>query len=164
MPKNVTQARFERYSLIAQQFGARTVVFQQAAARLLDLNVTQLECLQLIRHLGPLTASDLAREIGITQASISAVVAKLIERKLIAKQPSPKDKRIRLLRLTDGSADFVDAIYDKHVARMKAIIGGISDAELDIALGFMQVVEQEMKLTAIELNRSASARASCQAE
>lgn len=157
MPKNVTQARFEQYSLIAQKFGARTVLFQQAAARLLDLNVTQLECLQLIRHLGPLTASALAREIGITQASISAVVAKLIDRELVARHPSSEDKRMRLLQLTEGTTGYVDAIYDRHVARMKAIIEDIPEAELNIALGFMQIVEKEMRLTAIEMNERASA-------
>lgn len=156
MPKNVTHARFERYSLIAQQFGARTVMFQQAAARLLDLNVTQLECLQLIRHLGPITASDLAREIGITQASMSAVVGRLIERRLVSRNRSSDDKRRRLLQLTEGTAAFVDAVYDRHVARMKAIIDGISETELDSALSFMQILEKEMRMTAIEMNKSAS--------
>ena len=158
MPEKVIHARFERYSRIAQQFGARTVMFQQAAARLLGLNVTQLECLQLIRHFGPLTASDLAREIGITQASISAVVAKLIERGLVARSRSSQDKRMHLLQLTAGTAEFVDAVYNKHVARMKTIIDGISDAELNGALAFMQILEREMRLTAIEMNKSASAR------
>ncbi len=157
MPRKVVHARFERYSRIAQQFGARTVMFQQAAARLLGLNVTQLDCLQLIRHLGPLTASDLAREIGITQASISAVVAKLIERGLVARNRSSEDKRRQLLELTAGTAEFVDAIYKEHVARMTSILDGISDAELDVALAFMQMLEEEMKHTAIEMNKSASA-------
>ncbi|MBT0668941.1 MarR family transcriptional regulator [Novosphingobium profundi] len=155
MPKNVAHARFERYSLIAQQFGARTVMFQQAAARLLDLNVTQLECLQLIRHLGPITASDLAREIGITQASMSVVVGRLIERRLVSRNRSSDDKRRRLLQLTEGTAAFVDAVYDRHVARMKAIIDGISETELDSALSFMQILEKEMRTTAIEMNKSA---------
>lgn len=149
-------ARFERYSHIAQRFGARTVMFQQAAARLLGLNVTQLECLQLIRHLGPLTAAELAREIGITQASVSVVVARLLERKLVARHRSVADKRRRLLELTAGTADFVDAVYDSHVARMIALLDRFSDAELDTSLAFMKALEDEMKLSAIEMNTRAA--------
>jgi len=40
----MSSERFERYVLIAQRFGARTVLFQEAAARRLGLTATQLEC------------------------------------------------------------------------------------------------------------------------
>ncbi len=156
MPVKAVTARFERYSQIAQQFGARTVMFQEAAARLLDLNVTQLECLQLIRHLGPLTAAELAREIGITQASVSAVVTRLMERKLVARHRSVTDKRRRLLELTPGTVDFVDSVYDSHVARMIALLDRFSEAELDTSFAFMQALEEEMKLSAIEMNSRAA--------
>jgi hypothetical protein len=48
---------------------------------------------------------------------------------------------MRLLQLTVGTAEFVDAVHDKHVARMKTIIDDISDAEIDGALALMRIFE-----------------------
>ncbi|MAQ17485.1 MAG: hypothetical protein CMN30_22155 [Sandaracinus sp.] len=144
--------RFHRYVLVAQRFGARTVLFQEAAARCLGLTGTQLECFQLVRHGGPMTAAELARETGLTQASLSAIIDRLVRGEFLDREQDPSDRRRWLLSPRDGAVDRVDAIYVDHVRRTTALLGEYSDQELDAALRFMDRLAEELQLTAVELS------------
>jgi DNA-binding MarR family transcriptional regulator len=145
--------RFARYLVCAQRFGARTVLFQEAAARRLDLSGTQLECFQLVRHIGPLTAAELARETGLTQPSISLVVDRLVDAKFLDRKQDPADRRRWILTARRAAITRVDAIYVAHARRTATLLDQYSDRELDAALRFMDTLAEELKLTAIELGR-----------
>jgi len=148
----MSSERFERYALVAQRFGARTVLFQEAAARHLDLTATQLECFQLVRHEGPLTASDLAQETGLTQASLSVVVDKLVAGGFVNREQDRTDRRRWLLRAHSDAITRVDAVYTTHAARTAALLDDYGDDEFDAALRFMERLAAELALTTTELS------------
>ncbi len=148
----MSRERFERYVLIAQRFGARTVLFQVAAARRLELTATQLECFQLVRNEGPLTASNLAQETGLTQASLSIIVDKLVARAFLSREQDRSDRRRWLLRANPDAIARVDAIYVAHASRTADLLDDYSDSELDAALSFMERLTEELRLTTIELS------------
>jgi DNA-binding MarR family transcriptional regulator len=147
----MSRERFERYVIVAQRFGARTVLFQEAAARHLKLTATQLECFQLVRHEGPLTASDLARETGLTQASLSVAVDKLVAGGFVNREQDRTDRRRWLLRVDAEAIARVDAVYSAHAARTADLLDDYSDGEFDAALRFMDRLREELALTTIEL-------------
>lgn len=66
------------------------------------LTPVQAQTLLFIRHTKPFLASvgRLAAELGTTHATAIGVVDGLIRRGLVAKEPSPSDRRVTLLRLT----------------------------------------------------------------
>ena len=148
----MTTERFQRYVLIAQRFGARTVLFQDAAARRLELTATQLECFQLVRNEGPLTASNLARETGLTQASLSVIVDKLVARAFLSREQDRTDRRRWLLRANADAVAQVDAVYVAHASRTADLLNDYSDEELNAALHFMERLTDELRLTTIELS------------
>jgi DNA-binding MarR family transcriptional regulator len=150
----MSQARFDRYVVVAQRFGARTVLFQEAAARRLGLSGTQLECFQLVRNEGPLTAADLARETGLTQASLSVIIEKLVGGEFLSREQDPGDRRRWILKACRSAIARVDAIYTAHVIRATALLDEYSDEELDATLRFMGRLAEELKLTAIELSNA----------
>lgn len=149
-------SRFERYAVHAQRFGARTVLFQEAAARRLSLSGTQLECFQLVRHFGPLTAADLARETGLTQASLSVVVEKLVAERFLAREQDTSDRRRWMLKAELGAIDRVDGVYTAHAQRTAVLLNAYGEKEFDIALRFMDSLAEELRLTAIELSEASS--------
>lgn len=154
----MSRERFERYVLIAQRFGARTVLFQEAAARHLDLTATQLECFQLVRHEGPLTASYLARETGLTQASLSIIVDRLVAGGFVNREQDRTDRRRWLLRARADAITRVDAVYGAHAARTAVFLDDYSDGEFEAALRFMERLTQELALTTIELTMNGPTR------
>lgn len=147
----MSKERFDRYVVVAQRFGARTVLFQEAAARRLGLTATQLECFQLVRHEGPLTAAELARETGLTQASLSVIIDKLVDGKFLSREQDRADRRRWILKARPAAIARVDAVYVAHAKRTAAFLGDYSSDEFDAALRFMERLAEELKLTAIEL-------------
>jgi len=149
----VSGSRFDRYAIVAQRFGARTVLFQEAAARRLGLSATQLECFQLVRHEGPMTAADLARETGLTQASLSVIIDKLVRKSFLNREQDATDRRRWVLEAQSIATERVDAVHTAHARRTATLLDEYSEAEFDAALRFMATLAEELKLTAIELGQ-----------
>ena len=150
----MSRERFDRYVVVAQRFGARTVLFQEAAARCLGLSATQLECFQLVRHEGPLTASELARETGLTQASLSVIIDKLVDTQFLSREQDRADRRRWILKANPAAIALVDGVYVAHASRTAALLDDYSEKEFDASLRFMDRLADELKLTAIELVQS----------
>ena len=150
--------RFERYVVTAQRFGARTVLFQEAAARYLDLTSTQLECFQLVRHEGSLTAAVLARETGLSQAALSVIVDKLVAGAFLSREQDRTDRRRWLLQARPEAISRVEAVYAAHARRTAALLDEYSDEELGAALKFMDRLAKELALTTLELTDTFSTR------
>jgi len=144
-------APFERYLLVAQRFGARTVLFQEAAARHLDLSATQLECFQLVRHDGPMTASDLAQETGLTPAALSTIVDKLVALKYLIRNQDQTDRRRWILKVHPTAIRRVDAVYTAHADRTAALLENSPEKDLKAALSFIERLTEELRITTIEL-------------
>ena len=130
------------------------MLFQEATARRLGLSATQLECLQLVRHDGPMTAADLARETGLTQASLSVIIDKLFGNGFLSREQDPADRRRWVLEARSTAIERVDAVYTAHAHRTAALLDEYSEAEFGAALRFMVRLAEELKLTAIELGKS----------
>ncbi len=66
----------------------------------LDLTPTQLLMLFRLRDRNPVSAADLAREIGVRPQSISEIIRPLERRRLLKREASPQHRRILYTQLT----------------------------------------------------------------
>ena len=102
--------RPERAQLAAQfgegfrKTGSLMQLMGQAAADRIGLNATDLNCLNILSFSGELTAGDLARETGLTTASITGVADRLEEAGYVRRERDPKDRRRVVIRLVLESA------------------------------------------------------------
>ncbi|HEY7591564.1 MAG TPA: MarR family transcriptional regulator [Actinophytocola sp.] len=96
----------------------------------------------VIQHVvaGPLSITELAERMGVTQQAASKAVADLERRDLLTRRPSPADARAKLLHLTDhGRA----AVEGTRVRRAEL------EAELVREFGAQRVDEARELLAAI---------------
>jgi DNA-binding MarR family transcriptional regulator len=72
----------------------------------------------VFQHLvpGPLSVSDLARRLGVSQQAASQQVADLERRDLVRRRPDPGDKRARPVELTRRAWRAVEAARDERAA------------------------------------------------
>ena len=154
----MSRDRFGRYVVLAQRFGARVVFFQSAAARHLDLTATELQCFRLVQHEGPVTASDLAQETGLTRASISVVIDKLVARGFLHREQDCTDRRSWLLEVDQATIVRVDAVYAAHARRVEKLLEEYSDQEFEVVLRFMDLFADELKATAIQLAKKPASK------
>ena len=94
-----------------------------------ELSLRQISCLDLIQRLEEPTPSDLARELGITKPSVSALVARLLTAGLIRKERSHRDARSFHLHLTEKGVALMDAHQRSHAAIAQHLLAGLDARE-----------------------------------
>jgi DNA-binding MarR family transcriptional regulator len=77
---------------------AQHALFTQAVATRLGIGPTDLECLALLRDLGPATPSQLAETLSLTTGAITGVVDRLVAAGFVLRESDPADRRRVIVR------------------------------------------------------------------
>ena len=89
----------ERAELLAallgefRQLSAATILFHQAVADRLGMNITDHKCADILARTGPITAGDLARRTGLTTGAITGVIDRLERGGFVRRVRDPHDRR-----------------------------------------------------------------------
>ena len=88
----------------------RSLLWEEAKAT--GLSPIQIQLLVHLRHHDweQTRVGDLARQFDLTAATISEALTSLVEKKLVAKEPDPADKRARVLCLTKGGRELASRV------------------------------------------------------
>jgi DNA-binding MarR family transcriptional regulator len=76
-----------------RQLSAATILFHQAIADRLGMNITDHKCADLLVRLGPMTAGELARHTGLTTGAITGVIDRLEKRGFARRVRDAHDRR-----------------------------------------------------------------------
>src|SRR6201986_4353155 len=86
--------QIEREFLLAvRRAGAVMQLLGAASAERIGINVTDLNCLNILALGGHMTAGDLAKRTGLTTASITGVLDRLEEAGFVRRERDPGDRR-----------------------------------------------------------------------
>ena len=126
-----------------------------ASAERIGINVTDLNCLNILALSGHLTAGELARRTGLTTASITGVLDRLEESGFVRRERDPHDRRRVIVRLeaARGLRD-VAPVFAPVIAAWRAVAAQYTDDELRLILRFQNQLEQIMRDRLIELRGS----------
>src|SRR5262245_29404087 len=89
----------ERAELLAalvgefRQLSAATIMFHQAVADRLGMNVTDHKCADILERNGSMTAGELAERTGLTTGAITGVIDRLEEAGFARRAKDPGDRR-----------------------------------------------------------------------
>jgi DNA-binding MarR family transcriptional regulator len=104
----------DRDELIGRILQAQRQIRRQVAAShpLLDIQLTmsQLKVMIVLRHLGATSGQDLARHTGSSLATLTGVIDRLVAQDLVSRGEDPDDRRVRRLELTATGAALVDQL------------------------------------------------------
>ena len=132
--------RLEEEFLLAMRRGGSVLqLLGQLAAERIGINVTDLNCLNIVAFGGPMTAGDLARATGLTTASITGVIDRLEDGGYVRRERDPGDRRRVMVTLNFGPAlDRVGPVFGPLVLAWQQAAAGYSDEELRLLVGFQQ--------------------------
>lgn len=85
---------------------------------------------QLDRAAEGLTMGELSRRLMVTNGNVTGLIDRLVTEGLVARQPSPRDRRAQLVRLTPAGKQAFDAMIPKHQDFIAERFDGLSRAEL----------------------------------
>jgi DNA-binding MarR family transcriptional regulator len=95
-----------------------------------DLSPTLASVLFTIDRHGSLTLGDLARLERLTKPSVTAIVDKLVARRLIERQPDDRDRRVVRVELTTAGRRRVNARRSQRTAWLAARLGELPGPEV----------------------------------
>lgn len=123
--------------MAARDVAIGTLIFRNALAKSLDLNLSESLCLTYLAVKGQMSPSDLSRLIGLKTGSITTLLDRLEKMDYITRRPSGTDRRKVHIELTDNykkeSLAQVQGVQKAH----KELITSYSPDELTAILGFL---------------------------
>jgi DNA-binding MarR family transcriptional regulator len=150
--------RLEREFLLAlRRSGAVLQLLGAASAERIGINVTELNCLNILwlsgdTTAGDMTAGDLARVTGLTTASITGVLDRLEESGFVHRERDTQDRRRVIVRPDPvRGANDVGPVFAPVVAAWRAVAAGYTDEQLALILEFQGHVERIMRERLVEL-------------
>jgi len=95
--------RLENEFLLAiRRAGAIMQLLGQVSADRIGINATDLNCLNIVALTGHMTAGDLAKQTGLSTASITGVLDRLEEGGFVRRVRDPRDRRRVIVELAGG--------------------------------------------------------------
>jgi len=118
----------------------------QAAADRIGINVTDLNCLNLLSFSGQMTAGQLAKATGLSTASITGVIDRLELAGLVRRERDASDRRRVVVRLvTERALRDVATVFLPMLRVWLRLAERYSDDELRLIVSFYGLMEQVLR-------------------
>jgi DNA-binding MarR family transcriptional regulator len=127
-----------------------TILFHQAIADRLGMNVTDHKCAGILSRSGPITAGELARRTGLTTGAITGVIDRLeqagfarrardsSDRRRVIIEPDPKRIERKIIPLFDSMGRSSARLFESYTAEELTLI-------LDFTVRARSVAEEETR-------------------
>jgi DNA-binding MarR family transcriptional regulator len=101
---------------------------------LLDVNLTmsQLKVMIILGRLGGTSGQDLARRTGVSLATLTGIVDRLVAQALVTRREDPRDRRVRRLELTPTGNDLVDRVITAGEEHHQRLLQRLDPAALEV--------------------------------
>jgi DNA-binding MarR family transcriptional regulator len=132
-------------ALVAALRRASVVLDAMASAAQQELGVTRtdLGALELLT-LGRLTAGEVARRLGVSSGTASTIIDRLAEAGLAERLADPSDGRRTVVAITARGRRRFERAFRQRWDWLHAVAGGLSPAELEAVVRFLDRVPEMM--------------------
>jgi DNA-binding MarR family transcriptional regulator len=118
--------------------GNQEHAFDNLAAQRLGVNRTDLNCLDIIQRIGPLTAGELATETGLTTGAVTAVIDRLEGAGYARRLRDDEDRRRVIVEGTERFFEAAWGIWGPMKEDWEALMRKHTARELEFLLEFMR--------------------------
>jgi len=117
---------------------AQALMVSHSVAAKVGLNMTDLECLDIIQMSGSVTAGELARRTGLSTGAMTTAIDRLVHAGYAERQHDPNDRRKVFVTTRAERMQTLWHIYAPLQAAMEQLYEGYSEAELRTIAVFME--------------------------
>jgi len=133
--------------MAARDQGLSSILFRNAIARKLGLNITDSQCLSLLGIKGVCSPKELAHYTGLTTGSTTAMLDRLEKADFIRRKPNPNDRRGVLVEISEQWQVTAGPLVVGIQKAQFDLLARYSKAELvtiaDFLIGFTKNVQEQ---------------------
>ena len=89
----------------------------------------------------PLSVSDIARTLGLTPATNTALIDKLEQMELLERTPDPHDRRVTRVRLIPKGEALLQDLHEDWMRHAHQLFSGIPEGDLKVVQQVMETLE-----------------------
>lgn len=104
--------------------------YSAAHIRTLDLTPAQFDIIATLGNTMGMPFKELGEKTLITKGTLTGVVDRLTDKKLVQRVASPSDGRSQTVQLTSQGKDLFERIFPDHLAHLQRAFVGLSPDEL----------------------------------
>jgi DNA-binding MarR family transcriptional regulator len=103
-----------------------------------DVTMVQLKAMLLLYLNQPMRMSELATGLGVTLATATGLVDRLVDRGVASREGLPEDRRVVLVRLTASGDRVIGMIWSSSRERMAGLLGALDATQLETLAGVLR--------------------------
>jgi DNA-binding MarR family transcriptional regulator len=138
-----------------RQLSTATIMFHQAVADRLGLNITDHKCLDLVLLNGPMTAGALAAATGMTTGAITAALDRLERAGFVRRADDPNDRRKVVVRAVPKRLGEVGRLFEPLAAFLEELARRYDDVVLAGIVDFLTRSCEGLHQSTLTLRESA---------
>jgi DNA-binding MarR family transcriptional regulator len=108
----------------------RYIRTEMRSRRAPSLSISQFRVLAFLNRTPGAPLSSVAEHLGVTRSTASAIVDRLVRRKLVSRTAHPEERRSVVLTLTPAGARHHQQAREAASARMAKVLAGLQAADL----------------------------------
>lgn len=143
--------------ILARAHGA-LATYVQRCIEAEGLGLSDFMVLEVLLHKGPLPISAIGEKVLLANASMTAAVDRLEERRWVIRQSSDSDRRSKIVKLTGEGRAFISQLYSQHAQDIEAVTSVLTQQEQDQLRALLKKLGLSAKAAtaAMHINKPAS--------
>jgi DNA-binding MarR family transcriptional regulator len=130
-------ALLERLHETLRRVGAQSVLLSGTVSRLVGLNCTDLECLDLVDLGGPTTAGRLAERAGLTTGAMTAVIDRLEQAGFVRRVHDQRDRRCVHVQALPHQVRQIGQLYRRLAESTARLNEDYDDRQLALVVDYL---------------------------
>jgi len=120
-----------------RKVSAQSVLLSDTVARLVGLNSTDLECLDLLFLSGPATAGRLAAHTGLTTGATTAVIDRLERAGYVRRTRDSHDRRVVVVEALPAGIKQIEPMYRRLARSLDRLHDDYDDRQLAVVVEYL---------------------------
>jgi DNA-binding MarR family transcriptional regulator len=113
-------------------------LFSQAVAERVGMHQTDIETMDLLNTLGPMTAGELSQHTGLTSGATTRLIDRLERAGYVKRRSHEADRRCVIIEPVGENLEQIGALFQPMAEGMESIWRTFSDDELDVIIRFVR--------------------------
>jgi len=113
----------------------------------LNLTMPQLKVSLLLYMYGPSRMSEIASALGVSLATATGVVDRLVERDIVLREGQPDDRRVVICRLSEKGEGLMSGLWQLSRDRLGELLRALSTSQLLLIIDALAAILQAGEMT-----------------
>jgi len=100
----------------------------------MDVTESQILVMRVLNHYGDMKVSDISRKLDLSNSTVSGIIDRLVEKKIVERRRSEKDRRIVMISLAEEYLQPVKRHLIAFAQKMRRVLSTTTEEDLDFIL------------------------------